>query len=245
MASMLRIIDLDGKTINVIKGAHQTWSDVVERARLPKRFEFCLRHWMSDDPIDTETEERIKAYLDRVGYILIQDKPDSKIVTDYKALRDKIALVPVSGIPQLENMLYSQSDEEIKVVPIRNTSEKMTKAETKVYNALTKPRRIPPAITKLQEKRKRIDELHEHFPGVKVTFARVDTDNVFEYANKKWVIVGLKQYEPKDVHGDLLYDMDHVVCAEYLDNVWFYDEDFIDITNYVRADGGIGIRPGL
>lgn len=232
----------------MIKGAHQTWSDVVQRARLPKRFEFCLRHWMSEDPIDTETEERIKAYLDRVGYILIQDRPDSKIVTDYKALRDKLALVPISGIPQLENMLYSQSDEEVKPIPVRGTSDQMTKAETKVYNALTKPRRIPPAILRLQEKRKRIDELHERCPGVKVSFVRVDTDNVFKYAGQTWVINSVvKQYAPKDVHGDLLYDMDHVACAEYLGNVTFYDEDFVDITNSVelRADGGIGIRPGL
>lgn len=235
MASMLRIIDLDGKAINVIKGANQSWSEVIQRAKLPKRFEFCLRHWLSDDPMDTDTEDRIKTYLDRVGYILIQDKPDAKIITDYKALRDKVALIPVSGIPQLENMLYSQTDEsvEMKPIPARSTSDHMTKAETKVYNALAKPKRIPANIVRLQEKRKRIDELYATYPDVTCTYEVVDTRNCFKFDGGIWRICDVRQYEPKYVLNDTLYDMDHVVCAQYSGGVRFLDEDFVDITDNV------------
>lgn len=45
MATALRIIDLDGKAIVVVKGKDQTWAEVIGKANLPKRFDFCLRHW--------------------------------------------------------------------------------------------------------------------------------------------------------------------------------------------------------
>lgn len=232
MASALRIVDLNGKTINVVKGQEQTWSEVVSRANLPARFDFCLRHWMSNDPIDTATEEHIKQYLDRVGYILIQDKPDSSILTDYKELRDKVALVPVSGLPQLENLFYGNLDEMTDVVPARETSERMTKVEAKVYGALMRPKKIPKTITKLQEKRKRIDHMRANYPGVVTEFVRVDTNNEFEYRGKRYKVTG-KQYEPKVVRDDLLYDMDHIVCITADDGAHFYDEDFVEVTDRV------------
>lgn len=235
MASTLRIVDLNGKTINIFRGQDQTWADVVSRAKLPARFEFCLRHWMSDDPVDTETEERIKAYLSRVGYILIQDKPDGRIITDYKELRDKVAMIPVSGYPKLENLYYGNLDEmsESGTVPGRENSERMTKAEKKVYDALTKPKRVPASIKKMQEKRKRIDEVRAKHPGANFVYAIVDTDNDFTFKGKRYHIDHLRQYEPKAVRDDLLYDMDHVVCVKDKGNVFFYDEDFYDITVHV------------
>ena len=234
MASALRIVDLNGKTINVVKGQEQTWSEVVSRANLPARFDFCLRHWMSDDPIDTATEEHIKQYLDRVGYILIQDKPDSSILTDYKELRDKVALVPVSGLPQLENLFYGSLDEmtDSSIVPMRESSERMTKVEAKVYGALMRPKKVPKTITKLQEKRKRIDHMRANYPGVVTEFVRVDTGNEFEYRGKRYKVTG-KQYEPKVVRDDLLYDMDHIVCITADDGAHFYDEDFVEVTDHV------------
>ena len=237
MASALRIVDLNGKTINVVKGQDQTWSEVVSRANLPSRFEFCLRHWMSDDPIDTATEEHIKQYLDRVGYILIQDKPDSTILTDYKELRDKVALVPVSGLPQLENLFYGSLDDmtDSSIVPARESSERMTKVEAKVYGALMRPKKVPKTITKLQEKRKRIDHMRSNYPGVATEFVRVDTGNEFEYRGKWYKVDGLKQYEPKVVRDDLLYDMDHIVCITADDGAHFYDEDFVEVTDHVVA----------
>lgn len=237
MASALRIVDLNGKTINVVRGQDQTWSEVVSRANLPSRFEFCLRHWMSDDPIDTATEEHIKQYLDRVGYILIQDKPDSTILTDYKELRDKVALVPVSGLPQLENLFYGSLDEmtDSSIVPARESSERMTKVEAKVYGALMRPKKVPKTITKLQEKRKRIDHMRSNYPGVATEFVRVDTGNEFEYRGKRYKVDGLKQYEPKVVRDDLLYDMDHIVCITADDGAHFYDEDFVEVTDHVVA----------
>lgn len=235
MASALRIIDLNGKTINVIKGQDQTWKEVVSKAQLPARFDFCLRHWMSDDPIDTQTEEHIKEYLDRVGYILIQDKPDSTILTDYKELRDKVALIPVSGLPQLENLFYGSLDEiaDGGIIPVRESSERMTKVEAKVYGALMKPKKIPPSITRIQEKRKRIDRMREMYNNPMVEFARVDTDGAFQYDGTEWIIFGAKQYEPKAVRGDLLYDMDHIACIKVKDGIHFYDQDFVEVTDRV------------
>lgn len=235
MASTLRIIDLNGKTINVYRGQDQSWAEVVQKARLPARFDFCLRHWMSDDPMDTETENRIKTYLSRVGYILIQDKPDAKIITDYKELRDKVAMIPVFGYPKLENLYYGNLDEmnEGNMIPGRETSERMTKAEVKVYDALTKPRHIPVVVTEMQERRKRIDEMRKQYPSANVGYERVDTVNEFTHNSKRFRIDDLPQYRAKLVKGDYLYDMDQVVCVEDHGHVLFYDQDFNSISGHV------------
>ena len=236
MASTLRIIDLNGKTINVYRGQDQSWAEVVQKARLPARFDFCLRHWMSDDPMNTETENRIKTYLSRVGYILIQDKPDAKIITDYKELRDKVAMIPIFGYPKLENLYYGNLDEmnEGNTIPGRETSERMTKAEVKVYDALTKPRHIPVVVTEMQEKRKRIDEMRKQYPGANVSYERVDTVNEFTHNGKRFRVDDLPQYRAKLVKGDYLYDMDQVVCVEdHHGHVLFYDQDFNSISGHV------------
>ena len=232
MASVLRIIDLNGRTINIIKGRDQSWAEVVEKANLPKRFDFCIRHWMADD-VDTQTEDKIKAYLDRVGYILIQDKPDGRVITDYKELRDKVALVPVAGISHLENIYYAYDDNtEVTPIPGRDTSAQMTKTERKVYNSLVKPRRIPKQITFLNEKRSRIETFLNEFPNAKTTHAVVNTDGEFTFDGKRYR-VDAKQYEPKDVHGDLLYDMDQVICAKCDDGIRFYDQNFTSLAGHV------------
>lgn len=239
MASVLRIIDLNGRTINIIKGRDQSWADVVDKANLPKRFDFCIRHWMSDDPLNTTTEEKIKAYLDRVGYILIQDKPDGKIITDYKELRDAVALIPVSGISQLENAFYSRNRADdldtAPLIPERATETQMTKAEKKIYNALTKPRVKVKRITALQQRRKNIDAMYAKYPGVMTERCVVNTDNEFRYDGKEWIIYpGLKQYLAKDVRGELLYDMDMVICFRYDGKYVFMDMNYVDITRYVK-----------
>lgn len=235
MASTLRIIDLNGKTINVYRGQDQSWAEVVQKARLPARFDFCLRHWMSDDPMDTETENRIKTYLSRVGYILIQDKPDAKIITDYKELRDKVAMIPIFGYPKLENLYYGNLDEmnEGNTIPGRETSERMTKPEVKVYDALTKPRHIPVVVTEMQEKRKRIDEMRKQHPDANVSYERVDTMNEFIHNGKHFRIDDLPQYRAKLVKGDYLYDMDQVVCVDDHGHALFYDQDFNSISGHV------------
>lgn len=233
MASVLRIVDPNGKTINVLKGQNQSWAEVVNKANLPARFDYCLRHWMEDEDIDAKTEEMIKSYLDRVGYILIQDKPDASIITDYKELRDKVALIPASGYPQLENMFYGSSDETVVSIPGRDSSTRMTKAETKVYNALTKPRKIPTLITEIQERRERIDKMREAHPGCVVDFVVVDTENMFVWNGHMWEVGQIWQYKAKLVHGELLFDMDHIACICDGDNYYFYDQEYVDITNHV------------
>ena len=237
MASVLRSIDLNGRTVNIIKGRDQSWSDVVEKANLPKRFDFCIRHWMSDDPLDTATEEKIKAYLDRVGYILIQDKPDGRIITDYKQLRDAVAMIPVSGVSQLENVFYGNNTPEgVLPVPERGDDADMTKAERKIYNTLTKPRTQAKHVGVLQQRRKNIDAMFKRYPGVATTRCVVDTENVFRFDGRKCQIDPcVKQYAAKDVRGDLLYDMDTVVCLRCDGQYVFYDQNYEDITRYVRC----------
>lgn len=187
--------------------------------------------------MDTKTEERIKAYLDRVGYILIQDDPDGGIVTDYRDMRDSVVFVPISGNTQLENLFYAHSEDDAdmkRYIPRRESSSDMTKAEKRVYNSLMKPRRIPKEITRLQEKRKRIDALHAAHPEAYITFVPVDTENRFRYDGKEWRINDIPQYRPKNIRGDVWYDMDHVVCAKCKDGIHWFDQEFREISGHVH-----------
>lgn len=234
MASALRIIDLDGKTINIVKGKDQSWREVIERANLPKRFGFCVKHWLSDDPEDNTTEEIIKAYLDRIGYIMIQDKPDSGILTDYKEQRDRIAIVPVSEYAPLENMFYGLNDHEEKnYIPMAPPAI-TTQRDQKIFDSLTKPKKIPPEIKRLQEKRKRIDAMRKAHPDVFTTFLPVDTENCFKYEGKTYQIDDLEQYRPRRIRGEDVYDMDQVVCAKCADGIFWYDQEFNSIDGHVH-----------
>lgn len=236
MASALRIIDLNGRAINIIKGSHQKWADVVKKANLPKRFDFCLRHWMSEDPLDIVAEERVKGYLDRVGYILIQDKPDGKIITDYKEIRDRVALIPISCIPQLENMFYGSSDESSGGFnPNYEDTEHMTRREKKIYGSLVEPRVTNKSINARAERRKRIDSMRLAHPDATVAFVLVDTDNCFRFDGRRYRIDDIPQYRPKDVRGDLLYDMDQVICVSDASDVYFYDQEFNTLDGHVDA----------
>ena len=236
MASVIKIVDLDGKTINIMRGKEQSWREVIEKANLPKRFDFCIKHWMSDDSEDTAAEELVKAYLDRVGYIVIQDSPDASILTDYKEARDKIAILPVSSSYHLENMFYSNNEESGNgFIPEQRMSETlMTQREQKVYDALTKPKKIPPEIKRLQEKRARIDAMRKAHPDVFTSFLPVDTDNCFQYEGKKYRIDDLEQYRPRRIRGEDVYDMDQVVCAKCADGIFWYDQEFNTIDGHVH-----------
>lgn len=168
MASCLRIVDINGKVLNLIKGEGQTWAEVIELAHLPRRFAFCLRNWLSDDPSDTSAEDRVKAYLDRIGYILTRDEPDDKIITDYRILRDRVALIPASGVPEFENLLYSNCednrDDDILIPSVKDEDE-MTVTEREVFASLTSPRRIPKEIQRIHEQNKKINAMFERYPG--------------------------------------------------------------------------------
>lgn len=45
MARIVQIRDLDGHMMTCSKQEDTTWKEVVERAKLPRRYLWCLRHW--------------------------------------------------------------------------------------------------------------------------------------------------------------------------------------------------------
>ena len=62
----------------------------------------------------------------------------------------------------------------------------------------------------------------------KITFARVDTEGCFQYGSQRYRISPeVEAYQPKDVDGDLLYDMDQVIVAEDgKGGLYFFDMDW-------------------
>lgn len=236
MPRSIRIFDLNGRMISCTKNSEQTWKEVMEKAGLPRRFGYCLRHWLAGGEVDDSMEKRIKEYLDRVGYILIQDAPDDGIISDYKEMRDRVATIPASASAQTEDIMYGtvrHADEDAAFVGRQR--QDMTRTEAAVMERLTRAKGVAAWHDELEKKRQRIRAVNVAHPDMKVAYVPVDTENEFSFGGKRWRISpDVKQYQPKAVGDDLLYDMDQVVCVEAHDMTLFYDQDWYEITGKVE-----------
>lgn len=235
MARIVRIRDLDGRMMTCSKPDDKTWREVVERARLPRRYGRCIRHWLSGDDITEEMERSVKSYLDRVGYLLILDDPDDGILTDYKEMRDRVAMIPISSCAVVEDFAYGAKNTEdaVSIVDFQD-EDTMSQEERGVVDSLRKPKRIPPSIQYLQGKRKRMDEFLEEKPGAAVTYRPVDTENVFTFENRRWRIdPSVKQYQGVEQKDEVFYAMDQVVCVRWQGMLFFCDQDWVEISQYV------------
>lgn len=228
MSRSIRIIDLNGKMLACIKGQDQTWSQVVQRSGIPSRFSYCQRHWMSEGDVESAAEKNTKSFLDRVGYILIQDAPDDGILNDYKEMRDRVATYPASMCAVADDIMYgtTRSSEEGRGIA-ESDVEAMTKSERAVYESLTRPRKIPDSVIRIREKRRRIDQMRADNPLAQISFCVVDRSNEFSYLGQTYRIhESVKQYAGVSVKDDVLYDMDRIVVADTQGRLRFYDQEY-------------------
>lgn len=239
MASSIIIKDLNGRKLAVVKGADQTWSQVVQQARLPDRYPYCEKHWMSGDGVETDKERFVKAYLDRIGYILIQDAPDDGILTDYKNMRNRVAEIPASACAEVENILYGvtrPADEGFSFGEQACTDEGAggtnSKKAQKVLDSLNRGgKTVSKEIGMRQERRRRINAMKKAHPNAKVVFCRVDTSNEFLYAGQRYLLdAAVEGYQPKVLKdGDVYYEMDTIIVVDTADGVFFCDQQGYEI----------------
>lgn len=89
-------------------------------------------------------------------------------------------------------------------------------------------------------RRQKIEDMRKKYGIVSFSFVRVDTQNVFTYKNKYYKINDdVAQYQGKQtLDGDMIYDMDQIICAETSEgDLVFFDMNIEPITNNVAMIG--------
>ena len=216
----------------MFKGKDQTWKEVIERAKIPERFQYCLRHWMSEADSEGDAERCVKRYLDRVGYILIQDMPDDGILTDYKEMRNRVAEVPASACADIEDILYgtTRAAEETSGFLSEHSMAKPEGKAGLIYEALTRPKRTPKGINMRQQRRERINEMYRKYPGAHTKTCRVDTDGHFMHEGQEFFISeNVAAYQPQRVRDDVYYEMDTIIVLRDGDAYHFFDQEYREI----------------
>lgn len=79
-----------------------------------------------------------------------------------------------------------------------------------------------------------MERIKSQFGLKEISFARVDTDNNFIYRNRYYHISEVcKQYSGQPLtNGDVLFDMDKILCAESVDGqTIFFDMNLDQVTD--------------
>lgn len=187
---------------------------------------------MSDADIEGNAEKYVKRYLDRVGYILIQDMPDDGILTDYKEMRNRVAEVPASACADVEDLLYgtTHAAEEMSSFLSDHPTAKPEGKAGLIYEALTRPKRTPKGINMRQQRRERIDEMYRKYPGAHTKTCRVDTDGHFIYeGHELFISECVSAYQPQRVKDDVYYEMDTIIVLRQEEVLHFFDQEYREI----------------
>lgn len=209
----------------------ETWKDVVEKKVLPMWEEYCNTHWISENHEDIyAAEKRVKAFLDRCGYILLQDDPGD-VESKHKEMVRRVREFPISDCPSsMSELLYSSvrtPDEESEAVAESRFGVALNEKEEAV--PITKR---PKRSTKKYEKMRydKLTELRNKFPNGRFSWARVWTDNTFTSEEHVFQInKALPQYKPKKTREGMYYEMDSVFIIWNDDGVHLYDQNVDEI----------------
>lgn len=209
----------------------ETWKDVVEKKILPMWEDYCNGHWISENHEDIyAAEKRVKAFLDRCGYILLQDDPGC-VESKHKEMARKVREFPVSDCPSsVREMLYSSvrsANGETDAEASRRFAERTAEMEA----ALPIVKRSRRTSRKYERTRYgKLTTLKEKFPNGKFSWARVWTDNTFLSEGRMFRIDwSLPQYQSKKTRSGEYYDMDSVLVIWNSDGVHLYDQNVDEI----------------
>lgn len=185
---------------------------------------------MSEADIEGNAEKYVKRYLDRVGYILIQDMPDDGILTDYKEMRNRVAEVPASACAEVEDLLYgtTHAAEEMSSFLSEHPEMNPEGKAKRIYEALTKPKKLPKVIKEMQTRRERVDRMYKEHKGAHTIRCRVDAEGKFKVRDVMYSISDeVKAYQSIRTKDDVYYEMDTIIVLRDADGrMYFYDQEY-------------------
>lgn len=219
-----RIFGLDD-----VESVQAEWGDYIER------------NWISPQQKMFAPESKVKFMLEGLANIIL--RPDmSGLLTEYQKMKIAKYEIPLSSCaPILEDTLYSRhvkkdngEEKEKLEMYMEDAARKFDEAKAarlKNQPSKKKPKTFPPT------RRQKIESVRKDHNITKFKFCRVDTENVFCYGD--WYFQIPKDNEKyagkvlKD--GDVIYDMDCVLCAETSQGeLLFFDMDIAPINGVLR-----------
>lgn len=190
---------------------------------------YIENNWISPQNKMFDPESKVKYMLEGLANIIL--RPNMKgLLTEYQKMKIGKYEIPISSfVSAFNDELYSRrtnidnGEEEAKI------KEMMDELAKKYDDALaSRTKRIPSKKKKTfpPTRRQKIEKARKEYGVKSFTFVRVDTCNEFEFKNKYYVIPDyVEAYAAKETKdGDMIYDMDQILCAETEDNnVIFFD----------------------
>lgn len=180
-----------------------------------------------------DPESKVKFMLEGLANIIL--RPDmSGLLTEYQKMKIAKYEIPLSSCASiLEDTLYSRhvkkdngEEKEKLEMYMADAARKFDEAKAarlKNQPPKKKPKTFPPT------RRQKIESIRKKFDIKKFKFCRVDTDNVFCYGDRYFHIPdNNEKYASKMLKdGDVIYDMDQILCAEAQDGneILFFDMD--------------------
>lgn len=230
MGTRIRILTPNGKTFYTHYTEHTDKRRIAER--LLKRWKsYCEAHWLSDDMGKPySAEQKVKAFLDSLAYLLLRDNPEGTL-TLYKKYARGSSEIPVSSCPVIvSDLFYSDNagvidERAMKNLGYLNMLEGLDKQAEKYGAPLVL---YTPKKQAESTRTTRLEVIRAQYPGCSFSFRRVDTENHFDH-NGTWYHIAdhVEAYRPKETREGLLYDMDQVVVVETWDHqLHFYDQQF-------------------
>ena len=167
-----------------------------------------------------DPESKVKFMLEGLANIILRPNM-SGLLTEYQKMKIAKYEIPLSSCASiLEDTLYSRhvkkdngEEQEKLEMYMAETARKFDEekaARLKNQPPKRKPKVFPPT------RRQKIEKARETYAVQKFTEAIVNTDNVFKIGNEYYRIPeSCQAYAPKKTKdGDVLYDMDKIICGE-------------------------------
>ena len=177
-----------------------------------------------------DPESKVKYMLEGLANIIL--RPDmSGLLTEYQKMKIAKYEIPLSSCASiLEDELYSRhvkkdNGEEMEKLEMYMAEAARKFDEAKASKMKNQPSKKKPKTFPLT-RRQKIEKARKEYGIATFEFCRVDTDNVFCWKGKYFRIPSYNpEYEPKKLKdGDLIYDMDQVLCAETQDgSIMFFN----------------------
>ena len=217
-----KIIMPDGKMRTFYCGDDQTWSEVIQDVVLPIWQEYCNDHWIDHNNHESmwSFEKRIKAFLDRVAWLLLQDETGGEIESNYKAMTHRVREIPASECPsEISDYLYSQRMQPVDDI---DENQRFELLKEKLDAEDKRPKRTV-SKKKIETRFDRISKICKKYPEAKRTWCSVDANNDFVYC-------GVIHHVPDEMeayHTDSnkIDSMDRVFVVDDGKHIVYYDQN--------------------
>lgn len=175
-----------------------------------------------------DPESKVKYMLEGLANIIL--RPDmSGLLTEYQKMKIAKYEIPLSScVSAMEDEVYSRRAKKDNGEEQKKLEMYMDETARKFDEAKAARLKNQPVKRKVREfaptRRKKIEAARKEYDIEFFETCRVDTDNVFVFRGKYYRIpADNASYAGKELKdGDVIYDMDRILCAVNKDGILFF-----------------------